>query len=1202
MPLENSLNQNPYFDDFDETKNFHQVLFRPAVPVQARELNQLQSILQNQIERFGDNIFKSGTIIKGCNFTYDKNYHYVKLRDLRIDLQQNVVENLVGYIAVDEVSGLKAQIINAVNGFETQNPDMKTIYVKYLNTGTGQKKEFAADDTLTFYDSTNTLNSALSTKVVPTTLDGNPTNPVGTGYGFIVSEGIIYQKGYFVRVPDGTQAIVSKYDIVPNGKVVGFETKELIITEDIDESLYDNAQGYTNYNAPGAHRLKLLPTLSVYDVGSIPSENFFVIAEWENGLLVKQNDNSQYNEIGEEFARRTYEESGDYVVKNFVLDTTPANTSHFNLNLSQGLAYIRGYRVEKLNDLSIPVRKGLDTKLVSNQSIVPNFGNYVLVNNLLGSFETNKVPTVSLRDTISTGYANGSFSKTAPGNEIGKAKALSILYDSGTPGDVNAYYRLYLTDIKMNTGKNFSDVRSVYSNTTVTGIANPVLESSKAVLKENNFSVLIYPFGQDAVKTLRDGANNNNQFVYRTASPNVKFLTTGSLGPFTLSGSDQFPYGTGTLNETQETSIIVVPTVSTNVSPAKTGNVSINTVNGAVTGVSTTFLTDYQVGDYIFAATDSAREILSIANDTSMVVQSGFGSNVSNQAHNKTYPANVPIPIVKRNSTITLSNTSSLTITLKNASNATETLSANLDCVIHYDVKKQSAVEIAKEVKKSHYVKIDCSNNAANTLGPWSLGVPDVFKIEGVYLSNTYVESANTDVTSKFTFDSGQRDAYYDLAYLKIKPGSGMVLANTDKLLVKFSAFKPSSSIGQGFYTVDSYPIDDANTANTTAITTASLPIYTSPVTNQQYNLRNAVDFRPALANTAVYANTAASANVNPANTSSFPAVEKYVVSPNLPFTSSLEYYQGRIDKLLLNIYGDLNILEGVPGATPTAPADVDGSMTLGEISVAPYPTLSGKEIAQGGNPTYAVGVNSKQVQRYTMKNLGSMDRRLQNVEYYVTLSLLEKSASEKVFLDSNGFELVKNGIYVEDFDSMDSINFSDSESSVAVDPDETTIRPRIQNGFVGLKVATTSNVTNTANTLTLSYTESVGVQQPVASKKRKIAQVPAWTPTVTTPVDYDPYPDITTPPTVTKSPIPDWVYYLYDGSHANGSLYTGDDPNVTQSQMNAAAKAWWDAAITGTLPSEYATIDGKPFDSVVNDQLFIEYGLTPKSNYYTPT
>ena len=60
--LATDLNIDPYYDDFDEGKNFHRLLFRPGFAVQARELTQLQSILQNQIDRFGEHIFKEGSL------------------------------------------------------------------------------------------------------------------------------------------------------------------------------------------------------------------------------------------------------------------------------------------------------------------------------------------------------------------------------------------------------------------------------------------------------------------------------------------------------------------------------------------------------------------------------------------------------------------------------------------------------------------------------------------------------------------------------------------------------------------------------------------------------------------------------------------------------------------------------------------------------------------------------------------------------------------------------------------------------------------------------------------------------------------------------------------------------------------------------------------------------------------------------------
>ena len=53
-----NFNIEPFYDDYSENKKFYRILFRPGYAVQARELNQVQSILQMQVERFGKHIFK----------------------------------------------------------------------------------------------------------------------------------------------------------------------------------------------------------------------------------------------------------------------------------------------------------------------------------------------------------------------------------------------------------------------------------------------------------------------------------------------------------------------------------------------------------------------------------------------------------------------------------------------------------------------------------------------------------------------------------------------------------------------------------------------------------------------------------------------------------------------------------------------------------------------------------------------------------------------------------------------------------------------------------------------------------------------------------------------------------------------------------------------------------------------------------------
>ena len=79
MPQKKNLNVAPYYDDFDKSKNFHEVLFRPGFAVQARELTTLQSILKNQAESAGRHLFKEVAMVIPCNLTYIKNFHCVQV-------------------------------------------------------------------------------------------------------------------------------------------------------------------------------------------------------------------------------------------------------------------------------------------------------------------------------------------------------------------------------------------------------------------------------------------------------------------------------------------------------------------------------------------------------------------------------------------------------------------------------------------------------------------------------------------------------------------------------------------------------------------------------------------------------------------------------------------------------------------------------------------------------------------------------------------------------------------------------------------------------------------------------------------------------------------------------------------------------------------------------------------------------------------
>ena len=132
-----NFNVSPYFDDFSESKNFHRVLFRPAFAVQARELTQLQTILQNQIERFGSHMFKEGAIILGARTNYDNQYFGVRVEDTNpngsgVSATESFRAESVDKFYKGQTSGVVGKIVDTSQKTTT---DSLTLHVKYQRTG-----------------------------------------------------------------------------------------------------------------------------------------------------------------------------------------------------------------------------------------------------------------------------------------------------------------------------------------------------------------------------------------------------------------------------------------------------------------------------------------------------------------------------------------------------------------------------------------------------------------------------------------------------------------------------------------------------------------------------------------------------------------------------------------------------------------------------------------------------------------------------------------------------------------------------------------------------------------------------------------------------------------------------------------------------------------------------------------------------------
>ncbi len=1127
MPIETDLNRVPYFDDYDASKNFYRIVFRPSTAVQARELTQLQSIQQNQIESFGKHVFVDGSIVDGCDLSFDTKINYLKITD---NYQNGAVVSTIDlegkYLL--STSNLYAYVQSSYEGSEGSAPDLKTLYIKYTNSGTyanGQQQSvFNPDDVLTVLTSANVNFAEI-------TVANTSMNPTGNGFIAHITDGTIFHKGVFIRA-DAQNLIVSKYDANPNNVSVGITTTEELITPEIDPSLYDGAQGTTNYNAPGAHRLKLTPSLTMRtteNTSSTNTTNFFSIADFVDGKAVRILTDPQYASLGTELARRTYEESGNYVVSPFVVTTgirytaNVANTSHFNTIIDKGIGYIHGYRVEYNDKISIPVRKGNDVEYVDSQTITGNFGNYVYVNEFSGIFDVNQLTGtgVSLRDATQTSITNGALSSgTVAGTEIGTANIRTIMYYSGTPGKATAQYKVYLFNIKMNSGKTFSSVKSLYANSSEgKAFCDLVLESGLAVLKETNLSNLVLPLGKDAVRNLRNALSapddyvtqytfrSSNNFTFTQSQSSIGTLNIPTTGVGT--SGQELPYSGGTLTATSELDFIIIARNSANTANL-TGTVS--TSGNVVTGVGTDFNNSssplyLESGDFIYVSnttTAELRQISSVTNSTSLSVNTAFvGTFPTGAVVKRHIPAGSIINMTKPTANIIVVDSSSANVYLGT------TLNKDLDATAYYNLRRETSVGLSKVINKNRLVKLDLS---ANTTGPWCLGLPDIHKIRGVYVGNTtstYGEysTSNRNIRNNFRLDNGQRDDRYDLGYLYLL--SGTTLQTTDRLLVELDHFTHNKSSGVGFISIESYPIDDANTSNTSAITTQEIPLFTGS-NGIKLDLRDCIDFRAIKANTANSATIANNATINPSNTSSFDIASggAYTFVPEGEFTTDFSYYTGRIDKIFIDIRGNAGVKEGIPSLEPRTPADKQDAMTLAVLNIPPYPSLPYNLAVSYGRPDYAVNLTVQQTKRFTMKDIGTLENRVNRLEYYTTLSLLETSTKQLKILDGSGNDRFKNGFLV---DSFNDVNVADTDSvefqnfSPGFDFENSEIVPRQALNWVNL-MDSTSTYVGTYGTYTLNkayipnkvhvlvHTAKEIINQPKASKKRKVSESNVFT------------------------------------------------------------------------------------------------------------
>ena len=480
--LTKTVFNSTFKDDFADSAGFHRILFNSGKALQARELTQLQTILQNQIQRFGDNIFKEGAIVKPGGVNVNSKYEFVKLdtttNTLPTDSSSITTPAGNANLFTGTTSSIQVKVLQVVTA---TGSDPDTLYIQYLNTSSSsgtQTPRLTAGENIT--------NGSVTLTVQSTNTIANPAT--GVGILATLASGIYYARGHFVFTEDQSK-IISKYNDTKTTNI-GFKAVEDVVTSIDDNSLFDNQGATPNLTAPGADRYRIKLTIAEEsDVDS--DENFIHVATIKEGAIYNAIDtNSAYNIPNEIIAKRIFENSGDYIIKPYTVDfSLDSASTHLSLNVSAGTAVVDGFRANRSFPTTIRVQKPTQTITLNNDVIGINYGNSVIVSPETDS-ATHGLPNINVFEklTLKDGL-------DFTGNDLGTVRVKAVNEDGA-----NLKYHLF--DLQLNSGSAFRNVKSI--GTSTSSYFRPTLESSKAVLKDAELNTSLFRLTRSRPKALTD--------------------------------------------------------------------------------------------------------------------------------------------------------------------------------------------------------------------------------------------------------------------------------------------------------------------------------------------------------------------------------------------------------------------------------------------------------------------------------------------------------------------------------------------------------------------------------------------------------------------------------------------------------------------------------------------------------------------------
>lgn len=1042
-----NFNVDPYYDDFDETKNFHRILFKPGYAVQARELTQSQTILQDQITKFADNIFKQNSPVTGGQITTNFDCYYIKLQETFNDSSIDV--NQFDGLLVQNATGTVIAQVLAVAAATTGEPD--TIVVSY-KTGS----HFQDDDII--YD----VNSNLAARAIT-------SNSSGLSSVVSISQGVFYILGNFVQIQADT-IILDKYDNTPS-KRVGLTITETIYDYINDPSILDPAVGASNYQAPGADRYVISLSLDTRPIQFGDDDDFVELVRVVDGSVTKLVSGSVYNVIDDYFAKRDYETNGDYVIEDFKL-TPKANTvdySTYDLSIGKGLAYVRGYRLENASSVTLTSNRARTTASQSNRPVYIDYGSYFYVDTLRGSSSFFDVTTGQQVDLhcVTTSGVRTTNTATYSSTLIGTGFIRNLNYDFNTNvADANSYvYKAYVNDIELyspsanaitgtsntitfpgtysltnnayvgvtifiSNGTSAGDTRTITSYNGTTRVATV---DQNWTLTPDTTSVFVFNFGIKDTETLvaanktsfpativahsrinatgRTGAlSTGNALLFNDDSPEMIFKIGN---PYVATISDASYYS-------QQLNRGVVFTAG-----ATTATATIN-FSGSYAGViehlgtaGSTLSSDTVRENFVIVVTNAGVSSLTVGQ---LLPFSYLSGTVSLSGDSRTATLSIPLSSVGSGFTadilekvyISNADNTSYALKYKNLITAnTQTVNISGTTVNTYTKVDDNALTSTGQI----YIQKAGLVSPGNKQSLYLSDVKRIVKIIDTKDSGTtptvaMLTNAANDITKNYNFNNGQKDSYYDHASITLKPGAPQPVGN---ILILVDYYQHTG--GDGYFSITSY------LNSTRPDTYQNIPLYISR-DGIEYQLRDCIDFRPVRTN----ASTSFEFKYN--NTGD--GRQGIFIPTDLStFVSDYSYYLGRSDKLILSKDKNFEIIEGSPALSPFSPNEPDGSLVIANLLHKPYTGYIPTEAPTGTIPD--LSIEKVKHKRYTMKDISGLEERINNLQYYTSLNLLEQKTKNLQISDSLGLSRFKNGILVDDFSSYATADTANPDYNAAI-------------------------------------------------------------------------------------------------------------------------------------------------------------------------